>query len=92
MQKGIFINPGSVQDSLKKHMLVDGFDMTLDLYNSGNGYIFDSKNNRQLLDFFTFVASNPLGMNHPKLCTEEFVQKIGKSCSEQTFFVRHLSR
>jgi L-lysine 6-transaminase len=78
MQKGIFINPGSVQDSLKKHMLVDGFDMTLDLYNSGNGYIFDSKNNRQLLDFFTFVASNPLGMNHPKLCTDEFVQKIGK--------------
>ena len=78
MEKGIFINPESVQDSLRKHMLVDGFDMTLDLYNSANGYIFDSKNNRQLLDFFTFVASNPLGMNHPKLCTEDFIHKIGK--------------
>jgi L-lysine 6-transaminase len=78
MEKGIFINPKSVQDSLKKHMLVDGFDMTLDLYNSANGYLYDSKGDRQILDFFTFFASNPLGMNHPKLCSEEFIHKIGK--------------
>lgn len=78
MQKGIFIRPEEVQDSLRKHMLVDGFDMTLDLLESKNGYLYDSKGKRNLLDFFTFVASNPLGMNHPKLNNPEFIEKIGK--------------
>lgn len=78
MQKGIFIRPEEVQDSLRKFMLVDGFDMTLDLHESKNGYLYDSKGKRNLLDFFTFVASNPLGMNHPKLNNPEFIEKIGK--------------
>ena len=78
MQKGIFIRPEEVQDSLKRFMLVDGFDMTLDLHESKDGYLYDSKGKRKLMDFFTFVASNPLGMNHPKLNNPEFIEKIGK--------------
>ena len=72
------IPPEDVQKSLKQHMLVDGFDITIDLDKSEGAYLYDSKHKRKLLDFFTFVASNPLGMNHPKLNNESFIKEIGK--------------
>jgi L-lysine 6-transaminase len=78
MNNGIFVRPEDVQDSLRKHILVDGFDMTLDLKESEGSFLYDSKHKKKLLDFFTFVASNPLGMNHPKLNNDEFIKKIGK--------------
>ncbi len=78
MEKGVYLRPEEVITSLKKHMLVDGFDMTLDLHKSNPGHLYDSKSGRYYLDFFTFVASNPLGMNHPKLNTPEFISEIGK--------------
>lgn len=78
MNKGIFIKPDQVQEVLKKHMLVDGFDITIDLQESTTSHITDSRTNKKLLDFFTFIASNPLGLNHPKLNNEEFIKKIGK--------------
>ncbi|MDD5361523.1 MAG: L-lysine 6-transaminase [Ignavibacteria bacterium] len=70
--------PEEVQDILRKRMLVDGFDMTLDLHQSADGYLYDSKRKKKMLDFFTFVASSPLGMNHPKLNNEEFIMQIGR--------------
>ncbi|MEO6694474.1 MAG: L-lysine 6-transaminase [Ignavibacteria bacterium] len=72
------ISPQNVQTTLKKYMLVDGFDITVDLEKSKGSYLYDSKYERNLLDFFTFVASNPLGMNHPKLNNEDFISDIGK--------------
>lgn len=78
MNKQIFIRPEDVQDALKKHMLVDGFDMTLDLNESEGSFLYDSKHKKKMLDFFTFVSSNPIGMNHPKLNNEEFIREIGK--------------
>lgn len=75
---GLNVLPKDVQNVLKKHMLVDGFDITVDLNKSSGSYLYDSKHNRKLLDFFTFVASNPLGMNHPKLNNAEFISEIGK--------------
>jgi len=97
-KSGVFINPENVQDSLKNFMLVDGFDITLDLQKSKGAYIYDSKHQKRLLDFFTFVASNPLGMNHPKLCNDEFIFELGSVavnkpslsdvyCKEQAEFV-----
>lgn len=78
MNKGIFIKPEQVQEVLKKHMLVDGFDITIDLEKSTTSHILDSRTNTKLLDFFTFIASNPLGLNHPKLDNEEFIKEIGR--------------
>ncbi|MBK6537250.1 MAG: L-lysine 6-transaminase [Ignavibacteria bacterium] len=72
------VNPQNVQDELRKFMLVDGFDITIDLEKSSGSYLYDSKHKRKLLDFFTFVASHPLGMNHPKLNNESFIKEIGK--------------
>lgn len=72
------ITPQSVHSTLKKSMLADGFDIVLDLEKSKGSKIYDSKTGDEYLDLFTFFASNPLGMNHPKLDNEEFKKILGK--------------
>jgi len=47
------ILPENVQDVLKKYMLVDGFDFTLDLNESQGLFLYDAKHKKKLLDFFT---------------------------------------
>ncbi len=74
------IHPKEVRNILGKHLLTDGYDMVLDLQKSEGAYLYDSKNDKKYLDFFTFFASNPLGMNHPKLAGDaDFVAKLGKT-------------
>ena len=72
------VEAANVQDTLKKYMLVDGFDMTLDMKKSQGSYLYDAKHGKRYLDFFTFIASNPLGMNHPKINNDEFKKKLGE--------------
>ena len=74
------IKPQNVRDVLNKHILADGYDMVLDLEKSKGAYLHDSISGNDYLDFFTFFASNPLGMNHEKLAADpDFVQTIGKA-------------
>ncbi len=70
------IAPRLVLPTLRKHMLVDGFDIVIDLKKSRGSYIVDAQDGKRYLDFFTFVASSPLGLNHPKLTTPEFLEKL----------------
>ncbi|MBI5476636.1 MAG: L-lysine 6-transaminase [Ignavibacteriales bacterium] len=70
------IQPKDVESTIGKHMLVDVLDFIIDLKKSEGVYIWDSRSNRRLLDFFTFVASMPVGLNHPKMMTPEFKEKI----------------
>ncbi len=70
------IKPDQVMDVLRKHMLVDGFDVVFDLRKSKGSYVFDSKRKKYFLDFFTFFASSPIGFNHPKMTTPEFMEKL----------------
>ena len=60
-----------VHDVLKRNMLVDGFELVLDLNNSYRNKIIDEKNGDEFIDLFTFFASSPLGLNHPKLNSKE---------------------
>lgn len=77
MAEATALAPERVHEVLGKHLLTDGFDMVLDLEKSQGPWLYDSKHNRKFLDFFTFFASNPLGMNHPKVAqNEEFKKKI----------------
>ncbi|OKS85295.1 L-lysine 6-transaminase [Mucilaginibacter polytrichastri] len=69
------ITPQNVQATLSKHILADGFDLTFDMEKSKGVYIYDSKYNRTLLDFFTCFASVPLGYNHPKMINDEAFKK-----------------
>ncbi|WP_421938765.1 L-lysine 6-transaminase [Pedobacter sp.] len=64
-----------VNESLSKHILADGFDLTYDIERSQGAYIYDAKYNRNLLDFFTCFASVPLGYNHPKMINDEAFKK-----------------
>ncbi len=70
------VTPDKVHEVIAKHMLADGFDFVLDLEKSEGVTIYDSRHGKRLLDFFSFFATNPIGMNHPGMKTPEFTQKI----------------
>jgi len=61
------VPPAEVHDVLRRHMLVDGFDLVLDLERSDGSTLVDARDGTAYLDLFTFFASNALGMNHPGL-------------------------
>ena len=63
-------------DTLRKHMLVDGFEIVIDLKRSKGAYIVDARDGKRYLDFFTFVASHPVGMNHPRMTAPSFLRKL----------------
>lgn len=97
--KDSMVAPNAVFDTLRKYMIVDGLDVVMDLDKSQGAYIYDSRSNKPYLDMFSFVASNPLGMNHPKLNNPDFINYIGKIalnkpsnsdiyCSEMAEFVQ----
>lgn len=71
----LLVSPENVHDTLKKHILADGFDLTFDMEKSKGVYIYDAKHKRTLLDFFTCFASVPLGYNHPKMVEDEGFKK-----------------
>lgn len=61
------LEPTAVLPTLREHLLVDGFDLVLDLTRSHGSTLVDARDGREWLDLFTFFASSPLGMNHPAL-------------------------
>ncbi len=72
------MNPADVHGTLKKHMLVDGLDLVFDLKRSQGSYIYDSRNGRRFLDFFSFFATQPVGLNHPKMLEPAFKEKMAE--------------
>jgi L-lysine 6-transaminase len=72
------IKPTDVHKTLGKYMLADGFDLVLDLKKSKGCRIFDSRNNKYMLDCFSFFATAPLGCNPPELNNPEFIKKMGE--------------
>lgn len=70
--RSTLIPPALILPTLSRHMLVDGFDIVVDLRKSRGTYLVDARDGRRYLDFFTFVASSPLGMNHPALTSAAF--------------------
>src|SRR6201997_4262048 len=64
-------DPDQVHQTLARSILVDGYDLVLDLTRSAGSYLVDARPGRRYLDMFTFVASSALGMNHPALADDE---------------------
>ncbi|MEU7892723.1 L-lysine 6-transaminase [Nonomuraea sp. NPDC049152] len=54
-----------VHDRLARHLLVDGYRLVLDLDRSQGSWLVDARTGRRYLDFYTFFASAPLGVNPP---------------------------
>ncbi|MBX3181741.1 MAG: L-lysine 6-transaminase [Polyangiaceae bacterium] len=78
MYSPIRISPESVHDTLRRHLLVDGYPMVVDLERSQGSLLRDARTGRELLDFFSFFASNPIGFNHPKMTTDAVRQRLSE--------------
>ncbi|MBA4407281.1 L-lysine 6-transaminase [bacterium] len=72
----IQITAQNTHEVLKKKMLVDGFDFVLDLEKSNGLRIIDEKTGTEYLDFFSFFASSPVGINHPRINNPEFREEL----------------
>jgi len=80
MFKESIITPAEqVHKIISKYMLADGFDLVLDLKKSYRNKIVDARNGDTYIDFFTFFASSPLGLNHPKLTSKEVKQVLAEA-------------
>lgn len=75
------IAPRDVHDTLRRHMLVDGFPVVIDLEKSHGSWVHDAVTDREYLDFFSFFASNPLGFNHPKMIDAETQTRLAKAAT-----------
>ncbi len=65
------MRPSDVHDSLRDHLLVDGYPIVLDTAASQGSWLVDARDGTRYLDVFTFYASSPLGMNHPALTQDQ---------------------
>ena len=64
------LRPADVHGTLARHLLVDGFELVLDVAASRGSRLVDARDGTAYLDLFTFFASNALGMNHPALADD----------------------
>jgi L-lysine 6-transaminase len=61
------IEPHEVKKILSRHMLVEGFDVILDMDRSQGCWFVDQRTGDRYLDFFAMYASMAVGYNHPRL-------------------------
>ena len=84
------LSPQDVLDVLARHILVDGYHVVMDVERSRGSYLYDSRSDRMLLDFFTNFATYPVGYNHPKTADPEFRERLlqaalGKPTNSDTY-------
>src|SRR5271163_2315576 len=58
------VPPREVIHELEKHVLVDGFKLVVDLERSRGSIFVDAPTGREIVDFYSFYASMPIGYNH----------------------------
>jgi len=71
-----FVESSKVLETLRKHMLVDGFPIVVDLFESNPSFFIDKVSREKYRDLFTCFASLPLGLNHPKMLNESFLEYL----------------
>ena len=67
----------NIHQTLRNYMLADGFDLVIDLKKSYGNKIVDGNSGDEYIDFFTFFASSPLGLNHPRINSPEVREILG---------------
>ncbi|MCP3964269.1 MAG: L-lysine 6-transaminase, partial [bacterium] len=74
------VDPGSIHETLKQHILVDGFHVAIDLEKSHGSWIHDAVSNRDILDCYSYFATLPIGHNHPSLFADkEFMAALTRA-------------
>ena len=66
----------SALDKLNKYILVDGFEVVVDLKKSQGSYLYDALTNKRFLDFYTYFCSLPVGHNHPQMFEKKFLEEL----------------
>jgi L-lysine 6-transaminase len=62
---------------LRRHLLVDGFELVFDVGASRGSWFVDARSGERYLDLYTFFASAPLGANPPGLADDpEFLAAL----------------
>jgi L-lysine 6-transaminase len=73
-----------VQGRLARHVLTDGFHITLDLHSSGGSWIVDAETGERYLDLYSFFASAPLGINPPGVTGDpEFMAVLAEAAANK---------
>ena len=70
------LTPANVHETLGRHILADGYDMVLDIDRSHGRRLWDARRGRRVLDMFSFFATSPVGLNHPKMVDPVFREKL----------------
>ena len=79
MSKYTITSADTVHETLNNYMLADGFDLIIDLHKSQGIKLVDERTGEEYIDFFTFFASSPLGLNHPRLASGEVREILGQA-------------
>lgn len=90
------IHPQNVLEVLKRHQLVDGFPLVLDLERSHGSWLVDGKTGDEYLDCFTCFATWPVGYNHPRLFEKDFQAELARAAthnpSNSDFYTVEMTR
>ncbi|TWT44703.1 L-lysine-epsilon aminotransferase [Phycisphaerae bacterium RAS1] len=70
------LSPADAMAVLRSRILVDGFEVMVDLPGSHDHYLRDASTGTEYLDFYSFFASQPVGFNHPKLHDPQFEARL----------------
>jgi L-lysine 6-transaminase len=73
------VQPQDVHETLARYILADGEHLVIDLQGSHGPYLRDAATGREYLDYYAHFASQPVGHNHPGLCTPAFRQRIAEA-------------
>src|SRR5215471_72015 len=70
------LSPDEVLGVLSRHILVDGYHVVMDLDRSRGSYLYDTRSDRLMLDFFANFATCPIGYNHPGMEDPDFRERL----------------
>ena len=74
------VEAAKIHQTLAQHILVDGFHLAIDLAKSHGSWLYDALEKRELLDFYSYFASLPIGHNHPEMTKDkEFLERLQRA-------------
>jgi len=73
------VTPDNVHETLGRHMLADGLELVANLEKSKGRHLYDAREGRWYLDMFSFFATLPIGLNHPKMRDSAFLAKLERA-------------
>ena len=72
--------PDRIHAMVRQHVLADGFHVAIDLDRSRGSWIVDAVSGREILDFYSYFATLPVGHNHPRLVDDpEFMDALARA-------------